>query len=191
MPDPADRFRVEPKPFRVELKPARGKPAPARRWARALVPRSKRGVAGAALAAMMIGIVVNAVALQHGKRLDLGLLPAASAPAPTQTAAAPPAASAAAPAPAPRPTAVAMAPAPKSVDAIADFLSAQGSDKRQLTISAQKALAKLGFAVKSTGALDAATRSALAEFQKSRHLPASTVITAKLVKSLTSAAKAE
>lgn len=189
MPDPADRIRVEPKPFRVELKPARGKPAPARRWARALVPRSKRAVAGAALAAMMIGIVVNAVALQHGKRLDLGPLAAASATAPTQAVAAPPAAPAAAPAP--RPTAVAMAPAPKSVDAIADFLSAQGSDKRQLTISAQKALAKLGFAVKPTGALDAATRSALAEFQKSRHLPASTVITAKLVKSLTSAAKAE
>ena len=159
-----------------------------RRFARALVPNSKRGVAGAALAAMMIGIVVNAVALQHGKRLDLGPIAAATAPAPTQAAAAPPATPAA---PAPRPTAVAVAPAPKSVDAIADFLSAQGSEKRQLTISAQKALAKLGFAVKPTGALDAATRNALAEFQKSRHLPASTVITAKLAKTLTAAAKAE
>lgn len=180
MPDPADRIRVEPKV-------ARGKPAPVRRFARALVPKSKRGVAGAALAAMMIGIIVNAVALQHGKRLDLGPIAAVTSPAPAPAATAAPAPVA----PAPRPSTLAMAHTPKSGDAIADFLSTQGSDKHQLTLSAQKALAKLGFSVKPTGALDAATRNALSEFQKSRHLPASTDITAKLVKTLHSAAKAE
>ena len=180
MPDPADRIRIEPRA-------ARAKPAPARRWARALAPTSKRGVAAAALVAMMIGIVVNAVALQHGRRLDLGPMPATSAPAPSPTHAA----AAPAVAPAPAPTTVAMASAPKSGDAIAEFLRAQGSDKHQLKISAQKALGKLGFPVKPTGALDAATRHALAEFQKSRHLPVSTEITAKLVKTLHAAAKAK
>jgi len=186
LPDPGDRIRAEPKAVRAKAAPAAGR---SRRFA----PPSRRVVAGAALAAMMIGIVVNAVALQHGRRLDLRPDPAAAAvpaPAPTKVAAVAPA-QAPHVARAPPVTAVAPTPPTKSGDAIAEFLRTQNSDKRGLTRSAQKALAKLGFAVKPTGALDSATRSALAEFAKSRRLPASTEITAKLVKSLTAAAKAE
>ena len=180
MPDQADRIRPEPKAARTKTAPSA---IPRRKFA----PPSRRVVAGAALAAMMIGIVVNAVAFQHGRRLDLRLDTVAAAepaPAPTRVAVAVPAA------PAP-PKVVAMAPVAKPGDPIADFLRAQGSDKRGLTLSAQKALGKLGFAVKPTGALDGPTRSALAEFQKSRHLPASTEINAKTVKSLTAAAAAK
>jgi hypothetical protein len=191
LPDPADRIRAEPR--------ARAKPAPGRNWFARFKPASKRTLAGAALGAMMIGIVVNAVALQHGKRIAPGPQPVAAAavkppaPAPTQVASAPaPAAPVAAPEPPrPSPTAVAMAHSAKpAADPIADFLRNQGADKRRLTLAAQGALAKLGFSVKATGALDAATREALAEFQKTHHLPVSTEITAKLVKTLNSAVAA-
>ena len=132
---------------------------------------------------MMIGIVVNAVALQHGRRLDLGPLPmAAVSVRPVAPAAAVPAPS---PIPEPpRPTMVASANPAKSEDAIANFLHAQTSDKRKLTLNAQGALAQLGFAVKTTGGLDPQTRSALVSFEKSHHLPVSTEITVKLVRAL-------
>ena len=146
---------------------------------------------------MMIGIVVNAVALQHGRRVAPALEPAATAavnlpaaaPAPAPP---PPAARPEPPRPAPSPVAVALAHATaKPADPIADFLRNQGAEKRRLTLAAQGALAKLGFAVKPTGAVDAGTRDALAEFAKSRHLPASSEITPKLVKTLTAAAAAQ
>ena len=117
---------------------------------------------------------------------------AAITPQPPPTAAQPPsrAPAAAAPVPAPRPspTTLALAHAPKSGDAIADFLRAHGPDRRRLTLAAQDALGRLGFAVKATGTLDAQTRSALREFEKSRHMPVSGEITAKLVRTLKAAA---
>lgn len=181
MPDVADRIRPEPKAAR------RAKPG----WARALAPKKKSTVAGAALAAMMIGIVVNALALQHGRRLALAPDPTAVAaikPAPTPVVRAP-AHAVETPTPAPRPTVVALARAQKSDDAIADFLRAQAPEKRRLTLAAQEALVKLGFSIKATGALDAQTRSALREFEKSRHMTASTEISAKLVRALKAAAR--
>jgi hypothetical protein len=140
---------------------------------------------------MMIGIVVNAVALQHGRRIPPSPEPAAAAAVkPPGPAAAPVvAARPEPPRPSPSPVQVALAHAPKPADAIADFLRNQGADKRRLTLSAQGALAKLGFGVKQTGALDADTRDALTEFEKSHHLPVSTEITAKLVKTLAAAAQ--
>jgi hypothetical protein len=184
LPDAADRIRLQPKVAR------RAKPG----WARALAPKKKGTIAGAALAAMMIGIVVNALALQHGRRLALASDPAPAAAIKPQAPAAapvvqPPPAAVQAPAPRPLPTTAALARAPKSSDAIADFLRAQGPHKRRLTLSAQEALAKLGFAVKPTGALDAKTRSALLEFEKSHHMPASIDISAKLVRALKSAVR--
>lgn len=183
MPDPADRIRAPSKTARA--KPARAK------WARGLMPKSKRTVAGAALAAMMVAIVVNAVALQHGRRLILGPLPTAMAAVRPSAPVATPAPAPVAPAKAaPTPTAVALAHTPKSDDPIADFLRAQNAEKRRLTHEAQGALAKLGFSVKATGALDAPTRSALITFEKSHHLPHTAQISAKLVRSLTAAAAA-
>jgi hypothetical protein len=161
------------------------------RWAPPALDR--RTVAGAALAAMMIGIVVNAVALQHGRRLDLGPDPSIVASVgPSRTSATP----VAAPSPVPElPQLLAspddLASAPTSQDAIANFLHTQTGDKRRLTLAAQTALAQLGFAVKSTGALDPPTRKALLAFEKSHHIAPSTVITAKLVHSLKAAEAAD
>ena len=187
MPDAADRIRNEP------ASRPRGKPLPAgRNWLSALRPKSKKSVAAAALWAVMIGIVVNAVALQHGRRIAPSAEPAVAAVSPVEPVAAPPPAKAAAPEPprpSPSPVTVALAHSPKAADPIADFLRGQG-DKRQLTLAAQSALARLGFAVKPTGALDAGTRDALAEFEKTHHVPASSEINAKLVKSLNAAVAA-
>jgi hypothetical protein len=202
LPDAADRIRVEPRSPAAR----RVKTQPSRVWMRALralAPKTRRGFAGAALLAMMIGIVVNAVALQHGRRLDLPPDPgatgfvksqAAVAPAPASTVVAAASASSAEAAPAPPtrpvPTTVALARAPKAGDPIADLLRSSTGENRRLVSAAQGALAKLGFAVKATGAMDANTRSAIVEFDKSRHLPVSTEITPKLVKTLTSATAA-
>jgi hypothetical protein len=202
LPDAADRIRVEPRSPTVK----RMKAQPSRKWTRALralAPKTRRGFAGAALLAMMIGIVVNAVALQHGRRVDLPADPgvtayvkpqAALAPAPASTIAAAASARSAEAAPAPptrpAPTTVALARAPKTVDPIADLLRSSSGENRRLVSAAQGALAKLGFAVKATGAVDANTRSAIVEFDKSRHLPVSTEITPKLVKTLTAATSA-
>ena len=184
MPDAADRIRNAP------ASRLRGKAAPlGAKWLSALRPKSKKSVAAAALWAVMIGIVVNAVALQHSRRIapsaDSAVAAATPAPVPTPAKAAAPEP----PRPSPSPVTVALAHAPKPADPIADFLRGQG-DKRQLTLAAQSALARLGFAVKPTGALDAGTRDALSEFEKTHHLPASNEITTKLVKSLNAAVAA-
>lgn len=198
MPDAADRIRVEPRSPAAK----RVKAQPSRAWMRAfraLAPKTRRGFAGAALLAMMIGIVVNAVALQHGHRVDLPPDPGATAyvkpqPAaaltPATTVAAATSAPAVEPLPRPTPPTVAVARAPKAADPIAELLRSSSGDNRRLVSAAQGALAKLGFAVKATGAMDANTRSAIVEFDKSRHLPVSTEITPKLVKTLTAATSA-
>jgi hypothetical protein len=171
-----------------------------KRALRTLAPKTRRGFAGAALLAMMIGIVVNAVALQHGRRPELPLDPGpmasvksqpAVALTPASTVASAASAPSAAATPArPAPTTVALARTPKAADPIAELLRSSSGDNRRLVTAAQGALAKLGFAVKATGTVDANTRSAIAEFDKSRHLPVSTEITPKLVKTLTSATSA-
>jgi hypothetical protein len=167
-------------------------PSRARVWLRALRPTSKRSFAGAALGAMMIGIVVNAVALQHGRRVVAPPLEPATAAVRPPVAAAPAlAARPEPPRPMPSPVAVALARASRPADPIGDFLRNQGAEKRRLTLAAQGALARLGFGVKATGALDAGTREALAEFEKAHRLPASSAITPKLVRTLTAAAAAQ
>ena len=177
MPKAADRFRVEAPP----RAPARLR-VPA--FVRALAPRSRRGVAGAALVAVMIGIVVNALALQHGRRVD-------PAPDPTPVTALRTPAPVAAPSPAPeppRPSPLAVARAEKGEDPIAGLLRGQGADKRKLTLAAQTSLARLGYSLKATGALDADTKTALTAFEKAHKLPVTNEITPKLVKSLSAAA---
>jgi hypothetical protein len=193
LPDAADRIRVDTKP----ASPKRAKPAPGRRWTRvlwALAPKSRRGFAGAALVAMMIGIIVNAVVLQHGHRVDLppDTVATASVKPPAPVAAAIPSAPIAAPIPPsrPTPTTVALVHTAKSADPIADLIRGPAPDTRRLVSRAQAALAKLGFSVKSTGAIDSNTRGALAEFQKSRHLPVSAEVTPKLLKTLNAAVAA-
>ncbi len=190
MPKAADRIRAESPP-RAPVRPRLPK------LLRALAPRSKRGFAGAALVAMMIGIVFNAVALQHGRRVDPAPDPGPVAavraaapvvrPAPAPPVARPAPAPLAAPEP-PRPSPVAVARLEKNDDPIANLLRAQSTDRRKLTSSAQNALARLGYPLKATGILDAETKSALAAFEKSHKLPVTNEITPKLVKSLSAAA---
>ena len=230
------------------------KRAPAPRWRNllaAMVPSRRHSVAGAALAALMIGIVLNAVALQHGRRIALAPDPSVTAsvrppapPAPPVVAAvSPPAAPAVvkppavakppvaakptdlaetepdAPEPPSRPALARPTPAkpaakaveakaeparpeprpaepkraeaktaePKHADAIGDFIKSGVPEKKLLVVKAQGDLVRLGYVVRPTGVPDANTRSALLDFAKSHHLPASPEVTPKVIKALNAA----
>jgi peptidoglycan hydrolase-like protein with peptidoglycan-binding domain len=79
------------------------------------------------------------------------------------------------------------APAP---DPIAALLAGEApSDASHLTVAAQTALAKLGYAVKPDGKEGAETEQALRDFEHAHGLPPATEITERLVKQLTQAAR--
>jgi hypothetical protein len=158
---------------------------------------------GAALFAALVGIGVNALLLQrerHPAPLFGYAAPkvpsAAPAPAPpppqkpTSTEdIAPPAQSSAALPPA-RP-AESMGSSPPGSDPIAELLAGEPrGDASRLTLAAQTALAKLGYPVKPDGKEGSATEQALREFERAHGLPPATEITERLVKQLTSAARA-
>jgi hypothetical protein len=164
-------------------------------------------IAGAVLAAVMTGIIINAMLLQRSHRL-------ASIEPPAAQSAAAKAPAAAAPEPAPAPASVENAPAPalpparpadlgalieataaptRSADPIRDLLrtdSSKDSEARKLTIAAQTALIKLGFAVKADGVAGASTQQAVQQFERAHGLASTGDITPKLVKQLTAAANA-
>ena len=195
-------------------RPARQTPGKSRlRAARAVVmwllSLPARSIAGAALAAVLVGIVVNALALQkerHPAPLFAGR-PAASAPMPAP----PPAQTAMAPVAAALPDAATLAVQPparpgnlgaspeaaaplaaRSGDPIRDLLRGDGAkEPPHLTLAAQNALIKLGYSLKANGIAGPATLAAIQQFEKSRGLPPSSEITAKLVKQLTAAAASE
>ena len=191
-------------------RPAGQAPGSARQRARAialwLLALPARSVAGAALAAMLVGIVVNALALQKERHPAPFFVskPAAQAQpaAPAQTTA--PAVPAAAPAPdnsavfvqpPSRPAnlgAAPEAPAPiaaRSSDPIRDLLRGEtGKDASHLALTAQNALIKLGYSVKADGLAGATTLAAIHEFEHAHGLATSSEITPKLVKLLTAAA---
>jgi hypothetical protein len=172
---------------------------------RRLTSRPSRTVAGAVLAAVMTGIVINALLLQKSHRSASVEPPAAplkaAASAPVEAApaaAAPPAESA--PAPPARPTDLgslieATAAPPHSGDPIRDLLRADSGGKdnaeaKRLTLAAQNALIKLGFAVKADGVDGLSTRQAIQQFERTHGLIPLGEITPKLVKQLTAAANA-
>jgi hypothetical protein len=176
---------------------------------RRLKSKPGRTIAGAALAAVMTGIVVNAMLLQRSHRVQpMESSAALSAPAKTQAAAPPPAAvspnanaeAATAPATPPaRPTDLgslieATTPGPHSSDPIRDLLrgdsGGKDGDAKHLTITAQNALVKLGYSIKADGVVGASTLQAIEQFERSRSLPVASEITPKLVKQLTAAANA-
>jgi len=155
---------------------------------------------GAALAIALVGIAVNALLLQR-ERHPAPLFgfaapkPQAAAPAPApapksvsaeeRAPSAPPAA--ALPPARPAPAAQSSAPAP---DPIAALLAGEApNDSSHLTVAAQTALAKLGYAVKPDGKEGAATEQALRDFEHAHGLPPATEITERLVKQLTQAAR--
>ncbi len=181
---------------------------------RRLTSRPSRTIAGAVLAAVMTGIVINALLLQKSHRLAAVEPPVAqSAPAksPAPTPALPPAANAAnaanesapeaaAPAPPARPADLgalieATALPPHNGDPIRELLrgdsnSRDSGEAKRLILAAQTALIKLGFVVKADGVDGATTRQAIQQFERTHGFIPLGEITPKLVKQLTAAANA-
>jgi hypothetical protein len=161
---------------------------------------------GAALLAALVGIAVNALLLQR-ERHPAPLfgyaapkpLSAAPSPAPAIAPATPqkpvsaenaaPPADASATLPPARPAEVGK-PAAAS-DPIGELLAGEShGDSPHLVLTAQTALAKLGYAIKPDGKEGAATEQALRDFEHAHSLPPATEITERLVKQLTAAARA-
>jgi putative peptidoglycan binding protein len=157
---------------------------------------------GAALSLALVGVAVNALLLQR-ERHPAPLFgfsqpkPASAAPAPVpapppkpvsvENSAAPAPSSAALP---PTRPADAAQSAPPASDPIAELLAGEThSDGSHLILTAQTALAKLGYPVKPDGKEGAATEQALREFEKAHGLPSGAEITERLVKQLTAAAR--
>jgi hypothetical protein len=150
-----------------------------------------RGYGAAALTAVLVGIVVNALTLQHERHpapffTHASLAPPAPAPAIVATQAA------VEPAPPARPAALgADASLAARSDAIGDMLRAdQERETQRQLVEAQGALIRLGYVVKADGEPSAATTTALRDFEHAHSLPLSSALTPKLLKTLTAAADA-
>ena len=180
---------------------------------RRVLPARARGWAVAALAAMMAGIIVNALTLQHARHpspfftvsppmaVKNSPEPASRPPfTPVATKNSPEPASSlsepsptAPPAPPPRPAGLGAANGsvalPRTADPIADIIRAGGNkDSQRLIATAQNALVKLRYPIKTGGALGADTAAALRDFEKAHGLPISTEVTPRLVRLLNAAA---
>ena len=172
---------------------------------RAFLSRPARTIAGATLAAIMTGIVVNALLMQKERHSAPFFGPArpatisaaapAAAPAPAPAESAPPIAQppvrpvhlgvAVDPAPAPP-------PAPRSGDPIRDLLRGDSAKETpRLTLAAQNALVRLGYVVKADGVASAATTKAIEMFERAHGMTPSGEVTAKLVRQLSAAVAAE
>jgi hypothetical protein len=137
---------------------------------------------GAALMAALAGIAVNALLLQRERH-----------PAPLFGYAAPKPLSAALPAPAPAPAAPQKPASAEdaAADPIGELLAGEPhGDAPHLVLTAQTALAKLGYPVKADGKEGAATEQALRDFEHAHGLAPATEITERLVRQLTAAARA-
>lgn len=166
---------------------------------RRVLPARARGWAVAALTAMMAGIIVNALTLQHARhpspfftvRPPMAPVAAKNSPEPASSPSEPP--PTAPPAPPHRPAGLGAAnesvPLPRTADPIADIIRAGGNkDSPRLIATAQNALVKLGYPIRTGGAPGADTAAALRDFEKARGLPISTEVTPRLVKLLNAAA---
>ena len=205
MPEASARLRPDPTLI------GRSRPAPQRKSAaiaasalRRLGATPARGYAAAALTAVLVGIVVNALALQHARHpapffAHTPVVAAAPASAPAATpvqAAAQTAARAAgettgapaAPTPPARPVQFGDAAASGGDDAIGDMLRADQQQEAQKRLAAaQAALVRLGYVMKADGEPSAATSTALRDFERAHGLPPSNDVTPRLLKALTGA----
>lgn len=170
-----------------------------RTFMRRLMSRPARTVAGATMAAVLTGIVVNALVLQQSRHSAPFF--AALRPAPSIVASPPPAAPAMAESapivalPPIRPANLGVAvdpalpPPARPGDPIRDLLRGDADkETARLTIAAQNALIKLGYAIKADGVVGASTEQAIQQFARTHGLAPSVEITAKLVRQLTAAA---
>jgi hypothetical protein len=168
---------------------------------RRLLSRPARTVAGATLAAILTGIVINALVMQKEHRAA----PLFGAPRPPTEISQPPAAPAPATAqgapvaaqPPVRPAGLGAAsdaapiPPSRADDPIRDLLRGDaGKDPAHLTIAAQNALIKLGFAIKADGVVGASTEQAIQQFERAHGVAPSSEITPRIVKLLSAAANA-
>ncbi|HUZ67867.1 MAG TPA: peptidoglycan-binding domain-containing protein [Beijerinckiaceae bacterium] len=168
-------------------------------WRRRLIKRPVRTFASAAFGALLCGIVVNAIALQHGHRpVALFGRPARANLARSM---------ARAPAPPKRPADLAQAPrapaqpaersaAPSAPiekiwrprqDEIGELIATGAPPERhseRMVAAVQRALAKLGFQVKATGVLGFATRQAVEKFERSLRLPISGDLSPRVIHAL-------
>jgi hypothetical protein len=173
-----------------------------RAFLRRLLTRPARTIAGATLAAVMTGVIINALALQKSHR---GAPPAAPLAAPAAGLGAPPAQ--------PATTSGESAPivvAPPSrpadhggvaetsggrTDPIRDLIRTESGPKdveaKHLTLAAQTALIKLGFAIKADGLAGASTQQAILQYERTHGYIPLGEITPKLVKELSAAAAAQ
>ena len=190
----------------VPVRPAKASGAGrgvARRFAGRALALPARLYAGAAFTALLAGIGVNALLLQHERRPAPFFARAVPHPAPKLSNAAPvrapfpadanPANSSAAPSPPQRPVSKGEAPAPDAADPIGGLLRGElepRADPSRMVAEAQEALAKLGYPVKADGLEGAATEQALRDFERAHGLPVSTELTPRLVKHLLAAARA-
>ena len=163
-----------------------------------------RGYAGAALTAVLTGIVINALTLQRERHpapffspRPLAAAPASSgasaSPAPPPASTVPPAkadeASSRSVLPPERPTSLGAGAAASSRDAIADILrDDDAKDGQKMLLAAQNALIKLGYSLHADGVASTATVTALRDFEHTHALPISTEMTPRLLKRLVAAA---
>jgi hypothetical protein len=168
----------------------------ARTVLRRLMSRPARTIAGAALTAVLTGIVINALVMQREHRS----LPSSSASRATTEASQPAAVAASTPAVARPPVrsiapVAAADPAPvppvRAEDPIRDLLRGEsGKDSSHQVVAAQEALVKLGYAIKADGVIGASTEQAIQQFERAHALTPSNEITPRLVKLLSAAANA-
>ena len=200
--------------FRPGSLPLRG-PAQGKTLRQSLAGRLKaehlRLYLGSGLAIALVGIGVNALLFQHERHPAplFGSTPPAASSAPANRASGAPLgaksataereASAAPPAAAPSPAALPPARPAESpegsasspTDPITDLLRGEPpADGGHMILAAQTALARLGYPVKPDGNDGPATRQALRDFERIHGMPASTEVTPRLLKQLTSAARA-
>jgi hypothetical protein len=198
-------------------RPRRSKPRPAARkagtqrnfrlpaWAAPLARRPMRTICGASFAALLTGIVVNALALQHGPHPAPlfahvpAEAPRARVPVPPvrPTALAPTALPAEAPVPplvplpqvahAPEPSGAVAAPR-SSGDPLGAFIRATtGAGRSDRVAAVQRGLLKLGLAPKDMhidGMMGATTRQAIERFERRHNLPPTGELSQRTVKLL-------
>jgi peptidoglycan hydrolase-like protein with peptidoglycan-binding domain len=167
-----------------------------------------RGYAAAALTAALVGIVVNALALQHARHpapffahTPVVVAAPASTPAPPAAQAVVQAAAQAAAQATAETTSAPAAPTPPTRpvrfdgdttsgggDAIGVMLRADQEQEAQKRLAAaQAALVRLGYVVKADGEPNVATSTALRDFERTHGLPPSNDVTPRLLKALSAA----
>ena len=192
-PSPARRRNAQAPAGRGGNVPARGKAASATAGlTRRLLANPSRTIAFGALAAVALGIVVNAMALQKGRHpAPLFVTPAAKSE-PVQKAMPPPA-----PVPRPADAERAVVAEPAAAKTLADakdpigqlllrpHVATDAAEPSKRVLAAQTALRKLGYQLRSDGVMGGTTQQAIEQFERDRGLPVKGELSARIQRELT------